>query len=438
MKKLLLSIVAMIFAIGANAEDFTFDFNDLASYGLSASDMKVDDDEKNTPHYDVTSKEKLTGTLNNGKIIIKDVAAEGANNARIWYYTNSKTGESEYQYRTYKNHTVTISMVDGSKISNVKAVGDGSTTFKYSGEGLAEVSIEVTATTKFTSIIVTTGEGSDTGGGDDTPTGPKAVSVTEALTIINGLADNGITEEDYVVTGKITEIEQNFGTTYGTATFTVEGGLIGFRLYYLDNKKVTDKALLAVGDEVTMQGKLQKFVKDGAMSPELCKGYITKHIQNGTPDVPTIKEITAAEALTIIDALEDGKTTSEEYIVSGTVSSVTEISAQFGNATFVMDGLTVFRCKDFDNKNFTDEDKIQDGDNVKVRGKLQKYVDKNTSAVTPELSYGYLVELNGATAISNATANTYNATAIFNLAGQKVSADYKGIVVKGGKKVILK
>lgn len=438
MKKILLSIVAMIFAIGANAEDFVFDFNDLASYGLSASDIKVDDDEKNTPHYDVTSKEKLTGTLSNGKIIIKDVAAEGANNARIWYYTNSQTGESVYQYRTYKNHTVTISMVDGSKITNVKGVGDGSTTFKYSGEALAEVSIEVSATTKFTSIIVTTGEGSNTGGGgDDTPAGPKVVSVADALNIINGLADNGITEEDYIVTGKITEIEQNFGTTYGTATFTVEGGLIGFRLNYLDNKQVKDKALLAIGDEVTMQGKLQKYVKDGAVNPELCKGYITKHVQNGTPDVPTIKEITAAEALTIINALEDGKTTSEEYIVSGTVSSVTEISAQYGNATFVMDGLTVFRCKDFDNKNFTDEDKIQDGDKVKVRGKLQKYV--KDGVMTPELSYGYLVELNGQTAsINDATINVNKAVAIYNLAGQKVSADYKGVVIKNGIKMIQK
>ena len=435
MKKLLLSIVAMIFAIGANAEDFTFDFNDLASYGLSASDFTHKEVKDGTEiFYNVTTKENLSGTISNGKIVIKDVAAEGANESKIWYYTDTQKNESYYQYRTYKNHTVTISMADGSKICAIKGVG--TTALNYSGEGETEVTFKITGTLKINSLTVTTGEGGDTGGGDDTPTGPKAVSVTEALTIINGLADNGITEEDYVVTGKITEIEQNFGTTYGTATFTVEGGLIGFRLNYLDNKQVKDKVLLAVGDEVTMQGKLQKFVKDGAMSPELCKGYITKHVQNGTPDVPTIKEITAAEALTIIDALEDGKTTSEEYIVSGTVSSVTEISAQFGNATFVMDGLTVFRCKDFDNKNFTDEDKIQDGDKVKVRGKLQKYV--KDGVMTPELSYGYLVELNGATAISNATANTYNATAIFNLAGQKVSADYKGIVVKGGKKVILK
>ncbi len=433
MKKLLLSIVAMVFAIGANAEDFVFNFNDLASYGLSAADMTTQGTETS---YSVTTKENLTGTLNNGKIIIKDVAAEGANAAKIWYYTNSQTGESVYQYRTYKNHTVTISMVDGSKITNVKAAGDGSTSFKYSGDAVAEVTINITATTKFTSITVTTGEGGNTGGGGDTPADPKVVSVADALGIINGLADGGITEEDYIVTGKITEIEQNFGTTYGTATFTVEGGLIGFRLNYLDNKQVKDKALLAVGDEVTMQGKLQKYVKDGAMTPELCKGYITKHVQNGTPDVPTIKEITAAEALTIINGLEDGKTTSEEYIVSGTVSTVTEISAQFGNATFVMDGLTVFRCKDFDNKNFTDEDKIQDGDKVKVRGKLQKYV--KDGVMTPELSYGYLVELNGqASSINSINAASSN-DVIFNLAGQKVSADYKGVVIKAGKKYLNK
>ncbi len=435
MKKLLLSLIAMIFAIGVNAEDFTFDFNDLASYGLSAADMTTQGTETS---YSITTKEQLTGTLNNGKIIIKDVAAENANPAKIWYYTNSQTGESVYQYRTYKNHTVTISMVDGSKITNVKATGDGSTSFKYSGDAVAEVTINVTATTKFTSLTVTTGEGGGNTGGGDNPSTPetKTVTVAEALNIINGLADGGITEEDYIVTGKITEIEQNFGTTYGTATFTVEGGLIGFRLNYLDNQQVKDKTLLAIGDEVTMQGKLQKYVKDGTMTPELCKGYITKHVQNGTPDVPTVKEVTVTEALSIIDALADGKTTSEEYIVSGTVSSVTEISAQYGNATFVMDGLTIFRCKDLDNQNFTDENKIQSGDNVKVRGKLQKYVKDGVT--TPELTNGYLVELNKSTAISNASANALKATAIYNLAGQKVSADYRGIVIKNGKKVVVK
>ena len=432
MKKLLLSIVAMIFAIGVNAEDFTFDFNDLASYGLSAADFTEKETKSGTEiFYNITTKENLSGTISNGKIVIKDVAAsKDANEDKIWYYTDSKTGESIYQYRAYNNHTVTISMADGSKICGIKAVG--TTALNYSGEGKTEVEFAVTGTLKINSITVTTGDG-----GDVPPTPEiKTVTVAEAISIINGLEDGATTEEEYIVTGKISEIEQNFGTTYGTATFALEGGLRAFRLNYLDNKKVTDKALLAVTDEVTIQGKLQKYVKEGEVIPEICNGYITKHVQNGTPDVPTIKEITAAEALTIIDALEDGKTTEDEYIVSGTVSSVTEISAQYGNATFVMDGLTVFRCKDFDNKNFTDEGKIKAGDKVKVRGKLQKYVKEGV--MTPELSYGYIVELNGQTSsIGNINADSSKAV-IFNLAGQKVSADYKGVVVKGGKKYLNK
>ncbi len=432
MKKLLLSIVAMIFAIGVNAEDFTFDFNDLASYGLSAADFTEKETKSGTEiFYNITTKENLSGTISNGKIVIKDVAAsKDANEDKIWYYTDSKTGESIYQYRAYNNHTVTISMADGSKICGIKAVG--TTALNYSGEGKTEVEFAVTGTLKINSITVTTGDG-----GDVPPTPEiKTVTVAEAISIINGLEDGATTEEEYIVTGKISEIEQNFGTTYGTATFALEGGLRAFRLNYLDNKKVTDKALLAVTDEVTIQGKLQKYVKEGEVIPEICNGYITKHVQNGTPDVPTIKEITAAEALTIIDALEDGKTTEDEYIVSGTVSSVTEISAQYGNATFVMDGLTVFRCKDFDNKNFTDEGKIKAGDKVKVRGKLQKYVKEGV--MTPELSYGYIVELNGQTSsIGNINADSSKAV-IFNLAGQKVSADYKGVVVKGGKKYLYK
>ncbi|MCF0193091.1 MAG: hypothetical protein HUK05_06720, partial [Prevotella sp.] len=260
-----------------------------------------------------------------------------------------------------------------------------------------------------------------------------------AIDIINALADNATTSETYIVTGTITDIAQNFGTTYGTAEFTVEGGLVGFRLNYLNNQKETSEAKLTIGDEVTMEGKLQKYVKDGVVKPELIDGYISNHIQKGTPITPTIKELTIAEAIAATNALANAGISTEQYILEGTITNLQEINTQYGNATFtISDGtgeFLVYRAKDLDNVKFTDENKIKVGDKVKVQGQLKKYVKDDV--ITPELINGYLLSIDSAVAINNATANTNNATA-HNLAGQKVSSTFKGIVIKNGKKTIMK
>ena len=109
--------------------------------------------------------------------------------------------------------------------------------------------------------------------------------------------------------------------------------------------------------------------------------------------VKAVEILTVAKALEIINALEDGKTTADEYIVKGFVTSITEISTKYGNATFVIAdekggsiGLTVFRIKGIDGESITDENLLKVNDEVVVQGKLQKYV-KN-GEMTPELAQG--------------------------------------------------
>lgn len=438
MKKLLLSIVAMIFAIGANAEDFTFDFNDLASYGLSASDFTKKEVKDGTEiFYNITTKDNLSGTISNGKIVIKDVAAsKDANEAKIWYYTDSKTNESVYQYRTYKTHTVTISMADGSKISAIK--GNGSTILNYSGDAVSEVTIQIKETAKLNSLKVTTGEG----GGNDNPPTPeiKTVTVAEAINIINGLENGAKTDNEYIVTGKIEKIDENFGTTYGNATFTMEGGLVAYRVLYLDKQKVTDKALLAVGDEVSVQGKLQKYFKNDVVTPEM-DGYITKHTPSGgTIETPEEKGLT-----TVADFLA-AKDDFNIYEIEGKIvdcSAKAEEDAHKGHkfdlakyGNFELEDATgsiyIYGLLDFDGKAQKCGDlNISAGDIIRVKGTYTTYNG------LPQIKNAQIVEIK-ATAISNATANVNKTTAIFNLAGQKVSADYKGIAIKNGKKVVLK
>jgi hypothetical protein len=146
----------------------------------------------------------------------------------------------------------------------------------------------------------------------------------------------------------------------------------------------------------------------------------------------------------VINALENGATTSVEYKVTGYVVTVTEISTKYGNATFTIadqangtDVLTIFRAKDANGNNITNENLLKAGDLVVVQGKLQKYV-KNDN-ITPELTGGKILTVNGVdTGISNVTTAKMLNGARYNLAGQRVNAGYKGVVIMNGQKMLVK
>ena len=110
--------------------------------------------------------------------------------------------------------------------------------------------------------------------------------------------------------------------------------------------------------------------------------------------------LTVDQALTYIEAFpEAGFTTTKQYYVKGTVSEVTEINTEKGNATFKIGDLVVFRVKGLQGNSITDENYLKEGDEVVVLAKLQKYVKNETT--TPELSSGYIYELNGKTTDSD-------------------------------------
>ena len=99
----------------------------------------------------------------------------------------------------------------------------------------------------------------------------------------------------------------------------------------------------------------------------------------------------ASEAVAVINAYEDGTVSESEYYVKGVIVAVSDLSLQYGNATYTIsdDGtdagvLTVYRGKYYDGANFLVENQIQAGDEVVVLGKFQKYVKSET--VTPEVT----------------------------------------------------
>ena len=130
-------------------------------------------------------------------------------------------------------------------------------------------------------------------------------------------------------------------------------------------------------------------VKDGKTSGIVTAKYtIVNTTGKGTVESP----FSVADALLVVDALDNGQKTADEYVIKGSVTEVTEISLDYGNATFKIadagsaDVLTVFRAKDANGENITDENYVKVGDKVAVQGKLQKYVSGET--VTPEVAQG--------------------------------------------------
>lgn len=165
-------------------------------------------------------------------------------------------------------------------------------------------------------------------------------------------------------------------------------------------------------------------------------------------DAPVIVDITntAETAYTIAKAkelIDAGEGLSESVYVKGTVSKASkELNAKFGSLSYNIsdDGTTgnelqVFGGLSFDGKKFTSIDDIKVGDVVVVYGKLKKFgttyeLDKNN----------ILISLNGTTTgITNITTDEAAKNApVYNLAGQKVTKAYKGVVIKNGKKMIQK
>lgn len=163
------------------------------------------------------------------------------------------------------------------------------------------------------------------------------------------------------------------------------------------------------------------------------KAASTVNIKN-TPETA----YTVAKALELINA---GEGLDAKVYVKGQITSIKEVSASFGNATYdisddatAANKLTVYRGYFYDNKHFTSNDQIKVGNVVVVYGKLVNY--KNN---TPQVTNSSIYSLNGVVSgVDNITVDKNVDAPAYNVAGQRVNDAYKGIVVKNGKKYLNK
>ena len=135
----------------------------------------------------------------------------------------------------------------------------------------------------------------------------------------------------------------------------------------------------------------------------------TSSISTAVYTIKQLEEVNVAKAVEIVNALDNGKTTEDVYQVKGIIVGTPDFQRDkdnklYGNVNFTMsdgDGstalLTVFRAKDLENKNFTEEtiNRIKEGDKVVVQGNLQKYVAAD-NVVTPEIKNCFLVSVTAA------------------------------------------
>ena len=290
------------------------------------------------------------------------------------------------------------------------------------------------------------------------------ISVAEALTAINALADGAKSESSYIVKGYIVgtpEFQRKAdGTLYGNANFTIadeKGGSVTltiFRAKNLENVNFDEETIstLKEGDLVEVQGLLQKYVKEDVTTPELVSCYLISVSSGEGPVVPEPTAISVADALAAIDALSDGAKSSDEYIVKGYIVGAPDFQRKadgslYGNVNCTIADekggattLTIFRAKNFENVNFDEEtiSLLKEGDLVEFKGLLQKYVKNDVT--TPELVSCYLISVNGKDAASvKALKLDQDANApAYNLGGQQVSTGYRGLIIRNGRKFINK
>ena len=244
---------------------------------------------------------------------------------------------------------------------------------------------------------------------------PKSVS--EALAAINAMEDNAVSQEFWFVKGKVVKVtttQTNF-ETYKNLNYLIseDGTETNTITVYsgdgLNGDKFTGIDALGAGDEVIVYGQLQKYVKNGNMTPEIAKGnYLVSLNKGGSGETPSgetgslTNPLTASQAFDLVAAMESGVTSEADYYVKGKVCSVKyTFSAQFGTATFNIsdDGNTsdkefiAYSCYYFNNEPWKEGDtQIQVGDEVIVCGKVINY-----NGNTPEFASkkNYLVSLNG-------------------------------------------
>lgn len=411
MKKFLLSLAAMALCSGAAmAGSVTFDFANNA-YGLPNDDNTY-----------VT----IPTTITSGGV---SILLNGNTNA--WRYWNDGL-------REYRNNAPTFTVsAGGDMITSVEwtaktgakfalsSKGEEITSWSGSAESVTFYGDISTGNAAITSLTVTfDGEGTTDPDpdpdqpdqpGPDQPTVPEGDNVEfnfSAMGFENGTPVEKVNLTPVTIvfdkaSGNNAPAYYNSGTnlrlyTGNTMTFTSEEGYVLTGIVFTtsagynfnDNVKAS-KGSFVVDNTTTTWTAPEKcgtvtFTQSGSSQVRMTNIVVYFAEGNaedgGEPEQPEQpgEVISVAKALELIS---QGSTATVQ--VSGIISEITEISTEYGNATYIIkdaltdaNGLTVFRGKWLNGESFTSTDQLAVGGKVVVEGALMNYNG------TPELGSG--------------------------------------------------
>lgn len=255
----------------------------------------------------------------------------------------------------------------------------------------------------------------------------EPVTVAKALELINSYADDAESPKDAYVKGTIVSIGY-YDSNHKSLSYNIsDDGTATNQLQVYSGKglngaDIASKEELKAGAVVVVKGKLKKYMKNGAVNPEINQGSIIVSIDNNgggnnnppTPD-PTNESsfenpYTVAKTMELINTLTDNATTTEKYYIKGKVTRKANTADEIGpnsskkykdmNYYISEDGtenneLYIYRGKYLGGADFTDFEQLKVGDEVIVYGKFQKYIDsKNNNAVVCEIKDSKIVKLN--------------------------------------------
>ena len=237
-------------------------------------------------------------------------------------------------------------VIEGSylTISEAVAVGDyvelDGTLAKYkkaaSGDKPAEIIIEVI-----------NGTMAKVGGTpvDPTPVALDTITVARALEIGTALADNGVSDKEYVIGGFVSSIETYFDPTYKNETFwiTDEKGSRAAsnaeNAFYVFRGKPDTEEEIGLDAKVYVTCTIKKYVKEGKDPViENATACDVAVVEKGQEEI--VESITVAQAMELGQKLQvsdkDHSYPSEvRYEITGYVSYIHEAySSQYGNETF--------------------------------------------------------------------------------------------------------
>lgn len=294
--------------------------------------------------------------------------------------------------------------------------------------------------------------GENTGSGNDYVYAITGASGTLTITFANTLTANARLDNIKLFQG---QGKKPAGLSWGTSsrTVTIGGDDNVFPTLTNDNNlpvtyssSDTGVATISGDGTITLVSAGQTVITaESAETSEYEAGHasytLTVKEAEGGGGGEQIEKITVARALEIISGLASKTATTEKYDIEGVVAELTEsFNPEYGNYTFNMKDeggsatLVVFRAKNANNEKFT-EDVLKVNDKVVVRAQLQKYGPDDI----PETKNAIILTINGqSTSINNIKADELKNAPAYNVAGQKVAEGYKGLVIKGGVKVIQK